>query len=139
MFPAFTNSVILFYEGEEGGVALRWRVADVSDEDAVVRLKQGGETTNYRSLRTLFRALSGDAEIVLLKDCALTEPLTIAAGTAVKLVSNGDGTTSVGDTVVRTGGTTDSRKLCEQSEVGVPDDPITTPLPPSPPLPPFPP
>ena len=42
---------------------------------------------------------------------------------------NGDGTTSVGDTVVRTGGTTDSRKLCEQSEVVVPDDPITTPLP----------
>ena len=77
-------------EGEEGGVALRWRVADVSDDDAVVRLKQGGVTTNYRSLRTLFRALSGDAEIVILKDCALTEPLTIAAGTEVKLVSNGE-------------------------------------------------
>ena len=42
---------------------------------------------------------------------------------------NGDGTTSVGDTVVRTGGKTDSTKLGEQSDVVVPEDPITTPLP----------
>ena len=78
-----------FQDGEEV-VALRWRVAEVSDGDAVVRLKQGGTTTNYRSLRTLFRALSGDAEVIILKDCALTEPLTIAAGTEVKLVSDGE-------------------------------------------------
>ena len=80
------------FQNGEAGVALRWRVADVSDEDAVVQLKQGGVTTNYRSLRTLFRALSGDAEaeVVILKDCALTEPLTIAAGTEVKLVSDGE-------------------------------------------------
>ena len=71
--------------GEIDGTQLRWGVRYVSDEDAAAVMTIGGESVNFRSLRTLFSALTNDAEIVLKTDCelktsaVLTNAVTLAS------------------------------------------------------------
>lgn len=84
-----------YYDDEAGGVAdfaagtLSWGLADTPVEAAVAKLELGGETTYYRSLRTLFAAVTADATVTLFSDCELTNSVTLAH--ALKIVSDVNG------------------------------------------------
>ena len=71
--------------GEIVGAKLCWGVRYVSDEDAAAVMTIGGESVNFRSLRTLFSTLTNDAEIVLKTNCelktsaVLTNAVTLAS------------------------------------------------------------
>lgn len=69
------------YDDELGGVAqgtsLVWGAVVVDDASAIVKLIQDGVTSNYRSLKTLMKFVTNDAEIVVVKDCSLDESMTV--------------------------------------------------------------
>ncbi len=69
------------YDDELGGVAqgssLVWGAVVVDDASAIVKLIQDGVTSNYRSLKTLMKFVTNDAEIVVVKNCNLEESLTV--------------------------------------------------------------
>lgn len=69
------------YDDELGGVAqgssLVWGAVVVDDASAIVKLVQDGATSNYRSLKTLMKFVTNDAEIVVVKDCSLDESMTV--------------------------------------------------------------
>lgn len=68
------------YDDELGGVvqgaSLVWGAAVVDDASAIVKLVQDGVTSHYRSLKTLMKFATNDAEIVVVKNCFLEENLT---------------------------------------------------------------
>ena len=78
------------YEDADGSVKIRWKAAEVTDENAVVRFvsTDGTVTNNYKSLRMLLRELKDSGQIELLKEtCSLVEPATIPSGKSITMFS----------------------------------------------------
>ena len=78
---------------------LIWGAAVVPDAAAAVRLTGDGTSRNFRSLRTLFKYVTNDAEIAVLKDCVLSAPAPVT--NAIALVG---GSPSLKLTVEKDGG-----------------------------------
>lgn len=81
------------YEDSDGSVKIRWKVAEVTDENAVARFISEDDVTtnNYKSLRMLFRELKESGRIELLEEtCSLVEPATIPSGKSITMFSAGE-------------------------------------------------
>lgn len=84
--------LVNYYNDEVGGVAdftaspavVKWGDAPVPPETAVASLRQGGETSYYRSLSLLWADVSGDATVTLFRDCSASGSFAIANDVLVK-------------------------------------------------------
>ena len=73
--------------GKVLGSDLVWADAAVPHDAAVVRLLQDGTEANYLSFDKLLRFVTNDAEIVICKNCSLTNAVTVT--NAVTITSEG--------------------------------------------------
>ncbi len=77
------------YDDELGGVAsesgsLSWGAADVDEVSAIVKLNQDGVVKNFRSLKTLMKFVTNDAEIVVVKNSKLSESVTLSKDVVIR-------------------------------------------------------
>ena len=91
------------YDDELGGVAqgtsLVWGAVVVDDASAIVKLIQDGVTSNYRSLKTLMKFVTNDAEIVVVKDCSLDESMTVTKNVFLRSESGSTITVAEGSAI----------------------------------------
>lgn len=89
------NNLLNAADDELGGVVdggrLVWGAVEVSDAAAVLRLKQGGTSVNFRSFGTLARFVTNDASITVLKNCPLAD--SVAVGKNLTLYGETPGVT----------------------------------------------
>jgi len=84
--------------GEASNGQLKWGAVAVPDAAATLRLIQGGQSTNYRSFRTLMKFVTGNASIAVLRECPLDEAVPVGrslvlygAASGAKVVASGAG------------------------------------------------
>lgn len=76
-----------FVDRGGGFVAMIWAHVDsVHELASVASVVQDGETAHYRSLGSAFRAIRGDAEVIVRKDCTLgdDDSLTVSGAVTVR-------------------------------------------------------
>lgn len=83
------NDETLFPTASAGasGSDIAWGAGETPVEIAAVRLDQGGASTYYVSVGSALRDVTGDAELVLLRDCTFTNAYTLVAGSTLVVKS----------------------------------------------------
>lgn len=72
------------------GVPLVWGVAPIPDSAAAATLVQNGTRVNYRKLATALQSVTGDADLMVRKSCALQCPISVV-GRKLTLRAEGSG------------------------------------------------